>query len=53
MEELADKIGQLSTLLEDAKEESDWDVVQEVITKLDELYEDLDRRFLDEQYDVY
>ena len=48
MEDIAERIGQYCNLLEDAKEERDWDLVQEVIDMLDELYEELDKSEFDE-----
>lgn len=52
MEDLADRIGQLCNLLEDAKDERDWDLVTEVIDKLDELYDELDKSFFEDD-DLY
>jgi hypothetical protein len=43
MEELAERIGECCNLLEDARDEQDWDLVQEIIDKLDDLYEELER----------
>ena len=52
MEELADKIGQLCVLLEDGIEENDPDVIQEVLDKLNELYEDVDKSCYND-HDIY
>lgn len=43
MTNLTETIGNLYNSLEDAIEEQDWDVVQQVTTELSELYEELDR----------
>jgi hypothetical protein len=43
MEELADKIGEYCNLLEDAIAENDWSVVEDVVEKLNLLYEELDK----------
>ena len=43
MDEILEKIDNLCTLLEDAHEEQDWDLVSKVIEGLDDLYEDIDR----------
>jgi hypothetical protein len=43
MRDLTHTISGLCTLLEDAIEESDWDLAKTVSTELNELYEELDR----------
>lgn len=43
MENLTETIGNLCNILEDAVEEHDWDRVQQVITQLSDLYDELDR----------
>jgi len=43
MENLTETIGGLCTALEDAIEEQDWDLVQDVSNKLNDLYEELDK----------
>ena len=50
MNELTETVSRLVTLLEDAVEERDWDIVFEVSNELNELYEELDKQshnFLD------
>lgn len=42
--DLLETIGRLTTLLEDAIEESDWDVVKKVAKEMDDLYTDLERQ---------
>ena len=44
MEELTEIVGRLCNMLEDASEEENWDLVENVIQALDELYEDLERK---------
>lgn len=43
MENLTDTIGTLCNLLEDAFEEKDWELVQIVTNRLNELYEESDK----------
>jgi len=52
MEELADKVGEYCHLLEDAVEEGDWAVVEDVVSKLNLLYEELDKSCFND-YDLY
>jgi len=40
---LDEEIGRITTLLEDAKEEQDWNSVQKCIDLLDDLYDKLER----------
>tara|TARA_B100000401_G_C52149035_1_gene413153 strand:- start:233 stop:394 length:162 start_codon:yes stop_codon:yes gene_type:complete len=40
---LDEEIGRITTLLEDAKEEQDWNAVQKCIDALDDLYDKLER----------
>ena len=40
---LDEEIGRITTLLEDAKEEQDWNAVQKCIDLLDDLYDKLER----------
>ena len=47
MEELTEIVGRLCNILEDAKAEGDWELVDTVIIQMDELYEDLERRSSD------
>ena len=51
MEELSERVGECCNLLEDALAEQDWDLVREIIEKLDELYEDMERSVFGD-YDV-
>ncbi len=43
MEDLTYTISRLCTLLEDAIEESNWDLVTSVSTEMDTLYQELDK----------
>lgn len=43
MRDLTQTISRLCTLLEDAIEETDWDMVSTISMELNELYEELDR----------
>jgi len=44
MENLTETIGNLCSLLEDAFDEQEWDLVQTVASRLSDLYEEMDRR---------
>ena len=44
MEDLTHTISRLVTLLEDAIEETNWELVTTVSEELDELYEQLDKQ---------
>jgi len=43
MSKLAEEIGRITTLLEDAHEEGDWTVVKKLIDDLDVVYEQLEK----------
>jgi hypothetical protein len=43
MKNLTEEIGRICNLLEDAHEEKDWTLVQNMISALDDVYEMLDR----------
>lgn len=43
MKNLTEEIGRICNLLEDAHEEQDWKLVQNMINALDDVYEMLDR----------
>tara|TARA_B100000900_G_scaffold306277_1_gene264918 strand:- start:780 stop:941 length:162 start_codon:yes stop_codon:yes gene_type:complete len=44
MSNLSEEIGRIITQLEDAKEEQDWNLVDEIISELDDIYNQLDRQ---------
>lgn len=44
MEDITEIVGRLCTMLEDAVEENNWDLVGTVAKDLDELYEDLEKK---------
>lgn len=46
--DILETIGRLTTLLEDAIEESDWDTVRKVAKEMDDLYNQIER-----QDDIY
>ena len=43
MGKLAEELGRILNLLEDAVEEQDWNMVNDIVEELNELYERLDR----------
>jgi len=43
MGKLSEEIGRIVNLLEDAKEEQDWSIIQNIIDDLDDIYDRLDR----------
>ena len=43
MGKLSEEIGRIVNLLEDAKEEQDWSIIQNIIDDLDDIYDKLDR----------
>lgn len=43
MKNLTEEIGRILNLLEDAREEKDWELVQNMINALDDVYEMLER----------
>jgi len=44
MDDIISIVSRLCTLLEDAIEEKNWDLVETVSEELDELYEDLEKK---------
>lgn len=42
IENLSEFIGKIANILEDAKDENDWKLVQDVIDLLDDLYDEID-----------
>ena len=43
MENLTDRINQILALLEDSREENNWDLVSQATSNLESIYEELDR----------
>jgi len=48
---LSEEVGRICNILEDAKEEQDWEQVQQVIDSLEELYNKFDREESGFNYD--
>lgn len=44
MDTLAEQLGRIICILEDAKEEQDWNLVQRMIDELDGIYESLENQ---------
>ena len=44
MANLAEEIGRITNILEDAVEEQDWNLVKKMIDDLDDIYNRLDRQ---------
>lgn len=44
MSNLAEEIGRICNLLEDAIEEKDWNLVKKMTDELDDIYNQLDRQ---------
>ena len=51
MEDILDNIANITSLIEDAINESDWDLVKEAKEELDELYADIDKNSY--KYETY
>jgi hypothetical protein len=51
MASLAEEIGRITTLLEDAHEEGDWTIVKKLIEDLDAVYEKLETQETGFSYD--
>jgi len=51
MSNLAEEIGRITTILEDAHEEQDWGLVKKMIEALDDVYEELDKQESGFNYD--
>lgn len=51
MNELSEEIGRICNILEDAIEEKDWDLIQQVLDDLNNVYTDLDKQDSGFDYD--
>jgi RNA binding exosome subunit len=51
MQNLSEEIGRITNILEDAIEEKDWTMVQNMIDALDVLYVDLDKQSSEYYYE--
>ena len=51
MKNLTEEIGRICNLLEDAREEQDWQLVEKMIQALDDVYTVLDRAESGYQYE--
>lgn len=43
MENLSERIGRITNLLEDAVEDQSWEIVQKMIEELDDIYNQLEK----------